>query len=86
MLFGKPSSIPTYWRPFLTADPFICAAMDEPGAYTFTFDSLRGDEPPPPLPSRPPPRPENPTRGDRPKPLSGLTDFFNRRRDEEGTY
>jgi hypothetical protein len=39
-LFGKPGDIAAYWRPFLTADPFVSAAIDKPGVLTFTFDTL----------------------------------------------
>ena len=43
-LLGKPKNIGTYWRPFLTADPFVCAATGEPSKYTFTFETLYPEE------------------------------------------
>ncbi|NPV19287.1 hypothetical protein [Bradyrhizobium aeschynomenes] len=43
-LIGKPDDIAAYWRPFLTADPFITAAIDHPGELTFTFEALFPEE------------------------------------------
>jgi hypothetical protein len=94
-LLGKPKNIPTYWRPFLTADPFVCAATGEPSKYTFTFETLYPEERKPAArPSANGPRPEPSTfktqdpAAPSEMPIGGrsreLLNWFNRRRDDEG--
>jgi hypothetical protein len=88
-LFGKPDDIATFWRPFLTADPFISAAINQPGELTFTFESLFPEEKPLPGQDRrrsmngtgktadaPPPPPPPP-----PRPRNSILNWFNRQRD-----
>ena len=33
-----------FWRPFLTAEPILCAALDQSSAFTFSFAQLDGGE------------------------------------------
>jgi hypothetical protein len=92
-LLGKPNNIGTYWRPFLTADPFVCAATGEPSTYTFTFDTLYpGERKARPGPSQNGPRPASPapvTQGRDPGDggrSRELLNWFNRRRNDEGDH
>jgi hypothetical protein len=45
---GTAAGLTRFWRPFLTAEPFICAALGTPSDYTFTFEQIEGWRPPPP--------------------------------------
>lgn len=96
-LLGKPGDIAPYWRPFLTADPFISAAIGRPGVLTFTFPMLYpGTYPQRPATvggsaeagnDRPATRSkpaEPPPRYTPPPASKGLLNWFNRKRDEEG--
>ena len=47
------------WRPFLTADPFLCALLGESGSYAIKLPGASGVRPPPHN-SRPPPEPKLP--------------------------
>jgi hypothetical protein len=80
--FGKRNSLAEmrkYWRPFLTAEPFICAALNEPSRYTFRFaefDDGRVVQP----------EPEPPDESGRPGRigalLRSLVNWLNRNRDQ----
>jgi hypothetical protein len=94
-LLGKPNNIITYWRPFLTADPFVCAATGEPSKYTFTFETLYPEERESAArPSANGPRP-GPSTFKTPDPAAppeiptgalsrDVLNWFNRRRNDEG--
>jgi hypothetical protein len=91
-LFGKPGDIASYWRPFLTADPFISAAIDQPGVLTFTFDTLfpehnsQASRGPGPAADAAPVRPAEPRRPSTPAPKKDWwaekLNWFNRKRDQ----
>jgi hypothetical protein len=51
MPFGRNGSAPSmtrFWRPFLSAEPFICAALNEPSQFAIPFQDIYKLPPPPP--------------------------------------
>jgi hypothetical protein len=56
LFWADQLKVDAYWRPFLTADPFICATYDKPGHLTFTFGDV--DPPAKETPQDGPPKPE----------------------------
>ena len=49
---GTASNIRRFWRPFLTAEPFICAALNQPSNFARRYEDFIGvgRRPQPPLP------------------------------------
>lgn len=44
---GVAASMTRFWRPFLTAEPFICAALNEPSEFAFRLADIRKVRPVP---------------------------------------
>lgn len=47
---GTAASMARFWRPFLTAEPFICAALNEPSQFAIPFEDIYRLPPPPDAP------------------------------------
>jgi hypothetical protein len=79
---GDSSNAAGLWRPFLTADPFVCALTNELTDYIYDFNDLVPDSRGPAQP--PPSRPASPGLIARIlAALRGLLDFFNANREGE---
>jgi hypothetical protein len=40
-----PHALSEFWRPFLTVEPILCAALDLDSAFTFSYAQIDGSEP-----------------------------------------